>query len=382
MSAEALQAELVVVLPVELRPQRVEAPFAPLAAMADAADQELDRGQHDLLEGAAGAEVDAEGDVEGEEIEAEEARDRPEAEHQEGDARRRPWRGSRASSRCGSRCGSSERCGRITAAKTGRSAVGGVEAKPCRCPCREYNAPMPVRKPTRRHSREGRRRSPRRSSSTPLTAAGEAGARAAPAEAGRPGDRRRGLPPLPRREPGAEGRARARQPLHAARRRRALGPVDRRRRQQGDARALSRSPTRRRRCWRSARTACASTSGPSNFFNTKARNVIALSRRLVEEHGGEVPPSIEVLQTLPGRRAQERERRRQHRLRRAARSPSTPTSSGSRTASRWSRTETPLETQERLERIVPDEFRLHAHHWLILHGRYVCKARRPSATAA
>jgi endonuclease-3 len=40
-------------------------------------------------------------------------------------------------------------------------------------------------------------------------------------------------------------------------------------------------------------------------------------------------------------------------------------------------TQTPDETQLALEKIVPDEFRLHAHHWLILHGRYVCKARKP-----
>jgi endonuclease-3 len=40
-------------------------------------------------------------------------------------------------------------------------------------------------------------------------------------------------------------------------------------------------------------------------------------------------------------------------------------------------TRTPQETQEALERIVPEPFRLHAHHWLILHGRYICKARRP-----
>ena len=41
------------------------------------------------------------------------------------------------------------------------------------------------------------------------------------------------------------------------------------------------------------------------------------------------------------------------------------------------RTDNPLDTQEQLERLVPEELRLNAHHWLILHGRYVCKARRP-----
>jgi endonuclease III len=113
-----------------------------------------------------------------------------------------------------------------------------------------------------------------------------------------------------------------------------------------------------------------------NFHPTKARNVIALSRRLIEEYGGEVPPSIEKLQTLPGvgqksasvvlnvAFGQPRIAVDTHIFRVSNRIPLV-------------RTETPLETQEQLERIVPDEFKLHAHHWLILHGRYVCKARRP-----
>ncbi len=113
-----------------------------------------------------------------------------------------------------------------------------------------------------------------------------------------------------------------------------------------------------------------------NFLNTKARNVIALSRRLVEDFGGEVPSDIEVLQTLPGvghktasvvlnvafgiaRIAVDT-----HIFRVANRIP-------------FVRTKTPRETQDALERIVPEQFRLNAHHWLILHGRYVCKARRP-----
>jgi endonuclease-3 len=113
-----------------------------------------------------------------------------------------------------------------------------------------------------------------------------------------------------------------------------------------------------------------------NFLNTKARNVVALSRRLVEEHGSEVPRSVEVLETLPGvgRKSasvvaniafgEPRIAVDTHIFRVSNRIPLV-------------RTEAPLETQEELERIVPEEFRLHAHHWLILHGRYVCKARRP-----
>jgi endonuclease-3 len=113
-----------------------------------------------------------------------------------------------------------------------------------------------------------------------------------------------------------------------------------------------------------------------NFFNTKARNVIALSRRLVEEFGGAVPEAVEILETLPGvgRKTASvvvnmafgvpRIAVDTHIFRVANRLPLAVTAS-------------PLETQDALERLVPDEFRLHAHHWLILHGRYICKARRP-----
>jgi endonuclease III len=113
-----------------------------------------------------------------------------------------------------------------------------------------------------------------------------------------------------------------------------------------------------------------------NFFNTKARNVIALSQRLADAFGGDVPDSVEALETLPGvgRKTASvvvnmafgipRIAVDTHIFRVANRLPLVAT-------------KTPLETQEALERIMPAEFRLHAHHWLILHGRYVCKARRP-----
>jgi endonuclease-3 len=113
-----------------------------------------------------------------------------------------------------------------------------------------------------------------------------------------------------------------------------------------------------------------------NFFRTKAKNVIALSQRLVDEFGGEVPPSVEILETLPGvgRKTASvvvnmafgipRIAVDTHIFRVSNRIPLVATKE-------------PLETQEALEAIMPDEFRLHAHHWLILHGRYTCKARLP-----
>ena len=113
-----------------------------------------------------------------------------------------------------------------------------------------------------------------------------------------------------------------------------------------------------------------------NFLNTKARNVTKLSRMLVEEHGGEVPGSVEVLETLPGvgRKSasvvaniafgEPRIAVDTHIFRVSSRIP-------------LAVAPTPIEMQEKLEAVVEEEFRLHAHHWLILHGRYVCKARRP-----
>jgi endonuclease III len=113
-----------------------------------------------------------------------------------------------------------------------------------------------------------------------------------------------------------------------------------------------------------------------NFFNTKAKNVIAMARRLVEEFDGGVPNSVEVLETLPGvgRKTASvvvniafgdpRVAVDTHIFRVTNRLP-------------LAITKTPLDTQAALEKLIPDEYRLHAHHWLILHGRYVCKARKP-----
>ncbi|MFC4170458.1 endonuclease III [Microvirga sp. GCM10011540] len=113
-----------------------------------------------------------------------------------------------------------------------------------------------------------------------------------------------------------------------------------------------------------------------NFFNTKAKHVIAFSRRLVEEFGGEVPNSVEILESFPGvgRKTASvvvniafgdpRVAVDTHIFRVTNRIP-------------LAVTRTPLDTQVALEALIRDEYRLHAHHWLILHGRYVCKARKP-----
>jgi endonuclease-3 len=112
------------------------------------------------------------------------------------------------------------------------------------------------------------------------------------------------------------------------------------------------------------------------LFNSKAKNILALSERLIKEYGGKVPPSRDELITLPG--------------------------VGRKTANVWlncalgrptiavdthvfrvanrlglCKTTTAEATEAALEKAIPDKWKLHAHHWLILHGRYICTARKP-----
>ncbi len=112
------------------------------------------------------------------------------------------------------------------------------------------------------------------------------------------------------------------------------------------------------------------------LFNTKAKNVIALSRMLVEEHCGEVPMDREALQRLPG----VGRKTANVVLNVAFRQPTIAVDTHIfRVANRTGLApgKDPAEVEAILERVVPDRFKLHAHHWLILHGRYVCKARKP-----
>lgn len=116
------------------------------------------------------------------------------------------------------------------------------------------------------------------------------------------------------------------------------------------------------------------------LFNSKASNIIGLSRKLVDEFHSKIPHTREELQTLPG--------------------------VGRKTANVWLNcalgvptiavdthvfrvanrlglcaTKTPEATEFALEKAIPAEWKQHAHHWLILHGRYVCKARKPDCGA-
>lgn len=112
------------------------------------------------------------------------------------------------------------------------------------------------------------------------------------------------------------------------------------------------------------------------LFNTKAKNVIALSKALVEEHGGEVPASREALQALPG----VGRKTASVVLNEAFGQPTIAVDThifrlGNRLG--LAPGKTPDEVEAYLEKVVPRRFLRGAHHWLILHGRYVCKARRP-----
>ena len=113
------------------------------------------------------------------------------------------------------------------------------------------------------------------------------------------------------------------------------------------------------------------------LFNTKARNVIALSRILVETHGGEVPATREALQALPG----VGRKTANVVLNIAFGAPTIAVDTHIfRVANRTglARGRTPEAVEARLERVTPAAYRRHAHHWLILHGRYICKARNPA----
>ena len=112
------------------------------------------------------------------------------------------------------------------------------------------------------------------------------------------------------------------------------------------------------------------------LFNTKAKNVIALSEALIRDHGGQVPGTREDLEKLPGvgRKTanvvlntafhQETFAVDTHIFRVCNRTGLAPGKD-------------PLQVELKLEKVVPQPFRLNAHHWLILHGRYICKARKP-----
>jgi endonuclease-3 len=112
------------------------------------------------------------------------------------------------------------------------------------------------------------------------------------------------------------------------------------------------------------------------LYRTKAKNLVALSQQLIERHGGEVPRDREALEALPG----VGRKTANVVLNTAFGEPTIAVDThifriGNRTG--LAPGKTPLEVETRLEERVPTQYKRHAHHWLILHGRYVCVARRP-----
>ena len=112
------------------------------------------------------------------------------------------------------------------------------------------------------------------------------------------------------------------------------------------------------------------------LYRNKAKNVIALSKRLIDDFGGEVPANRAALESLPG----VGRKTANVVMNIAFGAPTLAVDTHVfRVAHRTglSRGATPLAVEEDLLKVIPPEFALHAHHWLILHGRYVCKARKP-----
>ncbi len=112
------------------------------------------------------------------------------------------------------------------------------------------------------------------------------------------------------------------------------------------------------------------------LFNTKARNIMALCRILVEEHGGTVPRDREALEKLPG----VGRKTANVVLNVAFGEPTIAVDTHIfRVSNRTGLApgKTPLDVEKGLEAATPVHWKRHAHHWLILHGRYVCKARKP-----
>jgi endonuclease III len=112
------------------------------------------------------------------------------------------------------------------------------------------------------------------------------------------------------------------------------------------------------------------------LYRTKAKNVMALSKKLVEEHGGAVPHDRAALEALPG----VGRKTANVVLNVAFGEPTIAVDThifrvGNRTGLATGKT--PFDVETKLEAVVPEAYKRHAHHWLILHGRYVCVARRP-----
>jgi len=116
------------------------------------------------------------------------------------------------------------------------------------------------------------------------------------------------------------------------------------------------------------------------LFNAKAKNVAALSQLLIERHGGQVPEDRDALEALPG----VGRKTANVVMNEAFGHPTIAVDTHIfRVSNRTGLApgKTPLAVEAALEKVVPETWKLHAHHWLLLHGRYICKARVPDCPA-
>jgi endonuclease III len=115
---------------------------------------------------------------------------------------------------------------------------------------------------------------------------------------------------------------------------------------------------------------------PINYYNNKAKNILAMSQRLVDEFGGEVPASREALESLPG----VGRKTANVVLGNAFGIPAMPVDTHVHRVSNrigLCKTSKPEETEEALVKVIPEEKLIDFHHYLLLHGRYTCKAKKP-----
>ena len=118
---------------------------------------------------------------------------------------------------------------------------------------------------------------------------------------------------------------------------------------------------------------------PINYYNNKAKNILAVSQRLVDEFGGEVPASREALESLPG----VGRKTANVVLGNAFGIPAMPVDTHVHRVSNrigLCKTAKPEETEAALVKLIPEEKLIDFHHYLLLHGRYTCKAKKPECS--
>lgn len=113
-----------------------------------------------------------------------------------------------------------------------------------------------------------------------------------------------------------------------------------------------------------------------NFFNNKAKNIVAMSGMLIEQFNSEVPDNLQDLMKLPGVGRKSANVMLNCIFQHETIAVDTHVFRVSNRIG-FCNAKTPLEVEEALMKIVPSEYMDRAHHWLVLHGRYICKARRP-----